>query len=814
MHNIKLILLYILTLHTLLYANITGVVYTDYNLNGIKDKSDLPLSGIKIDAYCTDHSKHQTYTDKNGIYTINNLAYPDTKCRIEASTQDSSLYPAVYAINNTSPLVDITTNNTQHDISFISSEKYCQNRPDVIVAAYPLYQDNNYTKPQEHGTLFKIPTPPNHKFVQDINLRKIIKIRKQLGAIWGLAYDKYHKTIYASSVLMRYVPLSDKQAGTIYKITDDGNLSTVINLGNQNVGIKKEYFPRDLHKNQDRTIMHLIGRAGLGDLDISEDGRYLYTVNLWKKTLVKIDLTTNQYKSIPIPNPYNNECNASKVRPWALKTLKNDVYIGSVCEDRIEDGIGAVIQKFSDNNFSTIAKTNSLRYLRPRGYNPTLPTKDVYQNSNWADTKHINYPQPILTDIEFTNIGNLVLGYSDRAAYMKQREGSHGDIRKMCLNKDGTYTDESTDVAQTSCSSHEIIYKNNPEKYFEFYIGDYYTGYLGEDNHPETAMGSLAVRLGNDSIYIGMVDGTNLFEAGSIGILSNQTGDKIAAQALIDPNSIKDKPYGEREIYGSKSGGIGDIEILCDPLPIEIGNYVWIDLNKNGIQDPDEPPFSNINVQLYHNNIKIGEASTDHNGHYYFGGVDNVNLYKNYTLLSEANYTLIIDKNSTFDKNTSIVDVSDNHYDSIDNDAISNEYNHTINLTTTTHSNHTYDFGILPTYGCLDIQIFEDLDEDGIFNNDDKLAPKDIKLKILSSTQKPISVTTDQNGSIHLENILVNSKLNINIYNLNPIQDYDIEWTVTSQYIKIKPKKDSKTCQHINFSYHPTWWQSIKNLWR
>jgi len=428
---------------TSLLANISGTVFMDYNLNGHQDKDDLGIPYISLHATCDDNSSYQANTNKNGFYefVINDKI---NKCRIELNAT-KQLHTAEYIKNDVHPFVDIAQNNTIYDISVIKPSTYCQNKPDVIIAAYPLYNDNNKTHPQDHGVLFKVPTPPNDIFDNNTSHRTILKIRKELGAIWGLAYDKYHHNIYASSVLMRYVPLHKQQAGAIYKIDANNTMSLFVKLPNKEVGISEKIFPRNLHSLQDYTIEHLIGRAGLGDLDIDEQGQYLYTVNMAKKELLKISTTTKQITKYPIPNPYNKECNSTMVRPWATKVKNGSVYIGSVCENRIEDGIGAAIQKFTDGNFTTVAITNTLRYKRPRGYNPKLPTGPQYQNSNWNNHKHISYPQPILSDIEFTNKGDLILGYSDRAGYMKTREGSHDDIRKMCLNPDGTYTIHKTE---------------------------------------------------------------------------------------------------------------------------------------------------------------------------------------------------------------------------------------------------------------------------------------------------------------------------------------------------------------------------------
>src|SRR5690625_408658 len=50
-----------------------------------------------------------------------------------------------------------------------------------------------------------------------------------------------------------------------------------------------------------------------------------------------------------------------------------------------------------------------------------------------------------------------------------------------------------------------------------------------------------------------------------------------------------------------------------------IGDYVWVDRNKDGIQDDNEEPLEGVKVELYDNEgNKIAETETDENGRYIF----------------------------------------------------------------------------------------------------------------------------------------------------------------------------------------------------
>ncbi len=103
-------------------------------------------------------------------------------------------------------------------------------------------------------------------------------------------------------------------------------------------------------------------------MDISEDEKYLYTVNMYTKELYKIEIgNPTNISKYAIPNPYDSECDDAMVRPWAVKVKGENVFIGSVCENKIESDVGAAIQKFNGSDWSLFAKTGSLQYNKEPG---------------------------------------------------------------------------------------------------------------------------------------------------------------------------------------------------------------------------------------------------------------------------------------------------------------------------------------------------------------------------------------------------------------------------------------------------------------
>jgi hypothetical protein len=65
---------------------------------------------------------------------------------------------------------------------------------------------------------------------------------------------------------------------------------------------------------------------------------------------------------------------------------------------------------------------------------------------------------------------------------------------------------------------------------------------------------------------------------------------------------------------------MADMELLCNNAPIQIGNRIWIDSDKDGIQDPGETSVAGVTVHLYDSTgtTLLGTAITNSKVEYYF----------------------------------------------------------------------------------------------------------------------------------------------------------------------------------------------------
>ena len=250
------------------------------------------------------------------------------------------------------------------------------------------------------------------------------------------------------------------------------------------------------------------------------------------------------------------------------------------------------------------------------------------------------YSQPILSDIAFDN-GNLILAVRDRVSdqvgngslsnpgdpsatnLYQPRPG--GDVIRACGTV-GVWMLESNG----RCAGNGAATQNSGEGpgNSEFYHGDSFTlsttmtapatVFSGKgSNHDETGSGGVEQFPGAPHVMITNFDAipnvAGTLHDGGIRWLSNTTGSFAKGYRLYDGDTSNPNTFG-------KAGGVGgNLVILSDPAPVEIGNRVWRDSNSNGVQDPGEPVLASIRVRLFNSsNVLIATAVTDSNGEYYF----------------------------------------------------------------------------------------------------------------------------------------------------------------------------------------------------
>jgi uncharacterized repeat protein (TIGR01451 family) len=96
----------------------------------------------------------------------------------------------------------------------------------------------------------------------------------------------------------------------------------------------------------------------------------------------------------------------------------------------------------------------------------------------------------------------------------------------------------------------------------------------------------------------------------------NTTGDTKGALE----NYVTPLPAPGQHLSGfAKSNGLGDIDAFTGLAPVQIGNRLWYDVDRNGIQDADERPVTNAIVELLDCSGRlVDNTRTDSVGEYVF----------------------------------------------------------------------------------------------------------------------------------------------------------------------------------------------------
>ena len=261
--------------------------------------------------------------------------------------------------------------------------------------------------------------------------------------------------------------------------------------------------------------------------------------------------------------------------------------------------------------------------------------------------------QPMLANIETQANGSLVLGFRDRwldqtaAAYpidydsspgspqLSQSYNSAADILVLCKSGSG-YEKESNGACGTATGASmprlldgetdPAVRPNSPLYYWMGFVNSTSTGVAAR--HAYTGLGGIAALPGGP-LWTTAYDITSLNQQGirALGPCAPRTGSGACGPAgAADGAILGGSVFSARLSTDScgaacwgKGNGLGDLEIACDAAPLQIGNRIWVDANRNGIQDASEAPAAGVTVRLYDaSGVLAGTAVTDARGAYYF----------------------------------------------------------------------------------------------------------------------------------------------------------------------------------------------------
>jgi len=509
--------------------------------------------------------------------------------------------------------------------------------------------------------------------------------------------------------------------------------------------------------NYDIDAFGKVGTVGLGGIELSDNDRYLFVANLFDRKIYVFEIGPNATKPTAFTALSLNavNCTGGQARPWALKFYRGALYVGAVCTAETSESPADLVAKVIKYPFDPVTGIagipNEVLSFPLRGtalwgpneikgplttgyYNGIAPTNDpdFARWQNWA-TSEADYSyflnpnaiggsnslrywaQPILSDLEFDVDGSMILGFTDRLGNQmglrnyEPDAGSNslksgvagGDIYRACFKpSSGQYVLESNgslnDCGLSSAGGANTHGPGGGEFYFQDGMP-----YSNNVDHSEGAMGALALIPGYGQVISTQMGITwssqnnQNWWSGGFNWYSNQDGSWDRAY-LVYRSPVPEANSGNPKANFGKANGLGDIEVVTDPAPIEIGNRVWMDTDSDGVQDADEMGLDGVTVKLFQGTTLVSTKTTANGGQYYFNTADG--------LLPNTAYTIRIEAASI--PSGKFVTLKDQPTGGVqdmgDNDASLVGANADITYTTGNagENNHTLDFGFSAELTC------------------------------------------------------------------------------------------------------------------
>ncbi|SOD90230.1 SdrD B-like domain-containing protein, partial [Spirosoma fluviale] len=661
-------------------AQVSGIVFRDFDLNGVRSDT-LPIeagvSGVKVLAFVDlANMPIQRITDSDGKYSFSSSEIPAGKpVRIEFSDLPPGNYNGPYGKESATTVQFAKAPASQVNVGVNYPADYCQ--PTNVQFVVPCYVNGNTQITTDangnpvanerqagkadalvsiaysaSGVASATNFPPEHIATAD-----------QIGSVWGLAYHRRTKKIFSAAFIKRHMSLGPLGTGGIY-MSDGATHKTTNFLDVKTLGIDTGADPHTglfadkTQASADPGAMSAVGRIGIGGIDMSEDDKTLYFINLNDRKLYGVFINSmaiaptsaTAVKSWAIPAP---GCSNGDFRPWALKVYHGKIYVGVVCSaetSQQKSDLRATVYRFDPNaatpQFETVLSfpLDFRRGPTDLTTDPNQPEYDCTKYDHWLpwtdawptpcglgnSRRFVMYPQPILSDLEFDDDGSMLIGFMDRFGNMSGvanhdpagtglYDGFTGGDLLRAHNNNGTLELEkngkSGNLIGSGVGNNEgPVDENNVGG--EFFGNDYWM-FHNKIGHAEVSNGSLTFIPGYTEVIASAFDPIeNIYQSGGFKVFGAKTG-------LVNRNYVLYTLEESPGVFG-KAGGLGDAKALCDPASVELGNRVWFDDNRDGIQDAYEPGIDGVVLTLHdmeNGGTVVGTQTTHDGGQFYFNNV-------------------------------------------------------------------------------------------------------------------------------------------------------------------------------------------------
>jgi SdrD B-like domain/IPTL-CTERM motif len=656
------------------FADISGVVFQDFNANGVQDTAttiansgtgngtigvaiDKGLAGVTVAVTCvtglgpdgiygTADDVRTTYADvitiADGSYSVATTgalagSAANPSCRVSFTWSGTNalsgtapnqvpnelfgMFPTFQGSGSNTATQFVAPNSATANLGLNYPPEFCQNNPQLATTCFTFGAYDSAARTH----LFSFPysaTSPYKSYDGGANATNPaatpITTNANIGSTWGIAYHKPSNLLVASAYLKRHIGVAPAGLGQIYTVSTSGTVANLVNLGVTAAGTDPRSSGNDY--DLDAAVLSateglLVGKRGIGDIDFSDDFSKLYAIGLASGKLyivpVNATLTGTTGATTEVTLPVP-----------AIGTGANDCPAAS---DVRPFGL-----KFSKGSLyvglTCTAESNGVAAnLRAYVYRLDASGGSAAQVANFQLTGGPGW-QP-WDNVEPAPVSGCCSERPQPMVTDIEFDGSGN----MILGVRDRFGDITSGGALDITNTRRVDGRGNGDTIRACLSGSTYSpancasNGIGFYNDQPTfptgstdangSQGGLVQLPGFADVVTTIKDPSQIYSAG-IGWMNNTTGAYSKGYEILPPGPAD--PNGVR-INGFKSSGMGDLEALCNLAPLEIGNRIWKDLNGNGVQDPGEPPIAGVTVNLYGpTGAPIAQATTDANGNYYF----------------------------------------------------------------------------------------------------------------------------------------------------------------------------------------------------
>ena len=704
----------------------SGVAFQDYNANGIRELTELIQNGgtantsigaaidrgignVVVSAFNAAGAAGNTTTLSDGTFSFTPTGAGPYRFEFSLANLPSGWNPGPQGPDSGTPVQFVADGGGSNlRLGLVRRDAYSVTNPLIVTSIF------NYGNPLDTITSAANPNFGDSPSIQVFRYSDggtsnpgylnpapaIASVpHRRVGAVYGLAVDQTTRDVYASAYFKKFSGFGPNGTGAIYRFNlpagtpsnftppagsllyADINAIFGANTAGANqhdtVDDNANGFADDYDFDNGNAAWDAVGKTGFGGMDISTDGRFLYTVNLADRQVYRIptsgplDATTIQRVSIPLSNPDATASiitaarfRSNDLRPFAVRYHEGQVYVGfTYTAETLAGGPNDVVAGAElmagvyRLNPITLAFdptpifTMSLDYQRDQSstgfssqnitVSPWRPWRPTYFSTSGNNSFGVA-PQAMFSDISFDAIGNMTMAFRDRGADAngfftlsdaanptRRIEGfTTGDMLQAFVNTPNNlasgWTLESNGRGPASQGTPGTATQNSgagpggAEFYFNETFGLQANGNV---NHGETSNGALLQVPGRPDVISTQMDPGTDVRAGGVSWMNTRAGSEAKAYQLfisVAPGSNPTGPSTQDDTFG-KANGMGGLAGVFGLSPVEIGNRIWLDTDADGIQDANENGLSGIVVQLLDaGGATVGEATTDTTGNYYF----------------------------------------------------------------------------------------------------------------------------------------------------------------------------------------------------